>query len=600
MKIKKYDNRNEIDTKYKWDLEAIYSNIDLYYKDMDKVKKILKKIKKFKGHVLDLSENLLKIMDLDQEVSTLFDKMINYINLNLELDTRDGFYNSKYKELLDFYSNLDLDLNFISEELKKLNNEILNSFLKEKPKLKKYEFDLRHTIKMNKHILSLESENLLSTLSPVLSVGEEIFSKLDDADSDFGEATDSKGIAHKITHGTFARYICGDDRVLRKNADEKYHEYYKKHANTISECLSSHIKTVCIISKLRGYSSPLEASLSNDDISIDFYNHFIKEINDNLPTLHRMMHITKKALKLDEMHIYDIRCKLDSKVKQDYTIEEMQSILLEALKPLGSEYIDGVKEAFNSNWVDYYETPGKRSGAFSVTSVSTKPYLLLNYTGSFDDLETFSHELGHSMHTYFSNKYQDPVDVVYPIFLAEIASTTNELLLNNYLLNNAKDKNFKKFILNNIISMYKSTIFRQAEFAEYQAIIYDKTQKGENLTKEDFTSIYYDLQKKYYGDEVIQDDYIKYECLRIPHLYYSFYVYKYATSLAIAYKFAYKILSNEPGAVESYIKFLSSGGKDYPLNILKECGIDVEKDNLLDYSIKMINNYMDEFEKLLD
>ena len=599
MKIKTYKNREEIDKKYKWDLDSLYPSMTEYNADLDKLKQIVKKMEKYKGKVLASSSNLYELLVLNLEQEQIFNKLANFIHLNCELDTRNDFYSAKMGELTDFYSDIELKLNFISEELKALTEEILEKFMKENSKLRDYEFSLRCTIRANAHLLSLESENLLTKLSPVLYNGDEVFSLLDDADSVYDDVVDSKGKKHKLTNGTYARYMSGPDRVLRKNAALSLHEYYKKHANTLSSCLYNHVKTSVITSSLRSYSSPLARELEQDDLTIEFYDKFIKSVNDNLNTLHRMMKLTKKALKLNTLHIYDIGTKLADGVKVDYTIEEMQDILLKALAPLGEEYIAGVKEAFSSNWVDYYETPGKRSGAFSTVTTTTKPYLLLNYTGSFNDLETFAHELGHSMHTYFANKYRTPIDADYPIFLAEIASTTNELLLNNYLLKTTNDKKFKRYLLSNLISMYRATIFRQTEFSEFESTIYKLTEEGKNLTKEDFTSIYYDLQKKYYGPLVVQDDYIKYECLRIPHMYYTFYVYKYATSLAIAYHFAYAILSNEEGAVENYLHLLKSGGKDYPANILKECGIDINSSDILDYSIKMINNYMDAFEKLI-
>lgn len=599
MKIKTYKNREEIDKKYKWDLDSLYPSMTEYNADLDKLKQIVKKMEKYKCKVLASSSNLYELLVLNLEQEQIFNKLANFIHLNCELDTRNDFYSAKMGELTDFYSDIELKLNFISEELKALREDILEKFLKENSKLKDYEFILRCTIRANSHLLSLESENLLTKLSPVLYNGDEVFSLLDDADSVYDDVVDSKGKKHKLTNGTYARYMSGSDRVLRKNAALSLHEYYKKHANTLSSCLYNHVKTSVITSSLRLYSSPLARELEQDDLTLEFYDKFIKSVNDNLSTLHRMMKLTKKALKLNTLHIYDIGTKLADGVKVDYTIEEMQDILLKALAPLGEEYIAGVREAFSSNWVDYYETPGKRSGAFSTVTTTTKPYLLLNYTGSFNDLETFAHELGHSMHTYFANKYRTPIDADYPIFLAEIASTTNELLLNNYLLKTTNDKKFKRYLLSNLISMYRATIFRQTEFSEFESTIYKLTEEGKNLTKEDFTSIYYDLQKKYYGPLVVQDDYIKYECLRIPHMYYTFYVYKYATSLAIAYHFAYAILSNEEGAVENYLHLLKSGGKDYPANILKECGIDINSNDILDYSIKMINNYMDEFEKLI-
>ena len=600
MQPKTYDDRSEIPSLYTWDLESIYSNFDDYYKDMSKAESLLDEIKKYEGNVLKTPNNLYEILNLELKLDLILDKMGNFIHLNSELDTRDGFYTVKLGELTDFYAKISGETNFISEELKALDEKKLNEYFKVLPKLKDFEFGLRQTIKNNKHLLSLDCENMLSNLLPVLNAGEDIFSKLDDADSNYGEVLDEDGNKHKLTNGTFQRFITGSDRVLRKNADESLHAYYKHHANTFASCLSNHIKTESIIAKMRGYNSTLEACLDGNDIKLEFYNNFIDEVNANLDTLHRMMKVYKKAFKLKDMHVYDIRCKFDDGIKEYYTPEDMQNILLDALKPLGEEYLDAVKKAFKERWIDYFETPGKRSGAFSTTTKTVKPYLLLNSTGTFEDLETFAHELGHSMHTYFSNKYRSPIDSSYPIFLAEIASTTNELLLNNYLLNNTDDKKFKRTILNNLLSMYKGTIFRQIEFAEFERIIYGKTDALENLSSEDFTNIYYDLQKKYYGDEVIQDDYIRYECFRIPHFYYNFYVYKYATSLAVSYHFAYKILNHEDGALDNYLKFLKSGGKDYPLVILKECGIDFEKDNILSYSIKMINKYLDEFERLLD
>lgn len=596
---KTYEDRSSIPSEYKWDLDSIYKSNDDYYKDVKNAEKKIEEIKKYKDSVLKSSDNLLNVLKQDTELSLILDKMVNYVHLNSELDTRDTNYDKMMQELEDFYAKMSFELNFISEELKSLTDEMLDKYLKEKKDLKNYEFGLRCTIKNNKHLLSLENENLLSRLAPVLGAGEEISSKLDDADSDYGYVLDKDGNKLKLTGGTFSEYVSSMDRVLRRNADEAMHEYYKKHANTFSACLTNHIKTHSIMANLRGFKSSLEASLNSDNIEEEFYRKFISDVNANLGVLHRMMSIYKKAFNLDEMHIYDARVKFSDGVKTKYTIDEMKDILLKALSPLGEEYINGVKEAFNNNWVDYYETPGKRSGAFSTTALSVKPYLLLNYTGTFDDLETFAHELGHSMHTYFANKYRSPIDANYPIFLAEIASTTNELLLNNYLLNNTDDPRFKKYILNNLLSMYRATVFRQAEFAEFEMIVYDKVDKGIGLSRDDYTSIYHDLQKKYYGDGVIQDEYIKYECFRIPHFYYNFYVYKYATSLALAYRFAYAILNHEEGAVENYLNFLKSGGKDYPLNILKECGIDVNHENILEYSLKMINNYMSEFEKLI-
>lgn len=591
-------DRNKIDAKFKWDLDSIYKNDAEYDRDIEKAKEITDKELSYKNRVLESSKTLLEIMDYELECERLVNKLYIYANLHYSLDTRDAHWTSCIASLMDLYSDLGTKTSFISTELAKLTDEMLDKFLKEEPELKRYEFGLRKTIKHSSHILSLECEELLSTISPVLGAGDAIFDKLDNADIDLGIITDSENKEYKLTGGSYREFVGSKDVELRRNAVYKMHEYYKKHANTISECLQNNTKTNCILAKVRDYGSPLEWSLMSDNIPVKFYNKVIESTHKNIDTLHKMMESYKKALNLSEMHIYDINARIGEVPDKKYSIDEVKSIVRNSLEVMGEEYLKVVDKAFNENWIDFYETEGKTSGAFSSGCYDTKPYILLNYTGGFDDIETLAHELGHSVHSYYSRTNRGPEDCDYPIFLAEIASTTQEVLLNNYLLNNTDDKEMKKYILNNILSNFKSTVFRQVEFAEFEKSIHEKTQAGENLTKEDFTDIYFDLQKFYYGPNVVMDDIIKYECLRIPHFYNSFYVYKYATGLSIAYKFAGDIIAKKPGAVENYVKFLSSGGKDYPLNILKSCGIDLEKEKVIEDSCIIINTYLDEFNSL--
>ena len=591
--------RKDIDKKYKWDLSEIYKNEDAYKEDKERLLKLVDNEESYKGRVLESSKSLQEILDLDTEIERVISKMYVFRSLQTELDTRDGKAASSLKELMDLYSTLSVRVSFISTELSKLTKEKMEEFIKENPNLEKYRFTLTKIIRHSKHILSLENEELLSAISPVIDVGSDVFNMIDNADIVLEDIKDSKGKKHKLTSGTFNEYVRSNDRTLRKEAYYKMHEYYKKHENAISECLASHIKTDVIFSRLRKYNSALESHLMDDNLDEKFYNKVIDDANKNLKTLHRMMRLHKKALGVDELHIYDLNARIGKLKDKKYTIDEIIETVKDALGIMGPSYMKVVNEAFDENWVDFYETPGKRSGAFSSGCYDTKPYLLLNATGSFDDIETLAHELGHSIHSYYSNKNRTQIDADYPIFLAEIASTTHEILLNDYLLKSAKDNEMKKYILNNILAMYKSTVFRQVEFGEFEKIVFDKTEAGENLTKDDFTNIYLDLQNKYYGKDVINDEIIKYECLRIPHFYRSFYVYKYATSLCIAYHFASDIINKKENAVENYIKFISSGGKAYPLDILKECGIDLEKEDIMSYSIKLIEKYMDELEKLI-
>ena len=591
-------DRKDIDKKYKWDLESIYKNDEEYNKDLEEFKEIGNKLCKYEGKVLDNAKNLLEVLKLDTECERLIDKLYTFSHLNYDLDTRNGKNLSRFNTLMDEYSRVNTMTSFVSTELSKLTHDKLNEFIKEEPELKAYRFNLEKIIKQSKYILSLESEKLLSTLSPILDEGAEVFDKIDNADINLGEVEDKDGKKLKLTSGSYGEFVRSSDRVLRKNAVYKMHEYYKNHENSISECLYNHVKTDSIITKLRGYNSSLEASLMHDDISVDFYKKVIEDTHKNLPVLHRMMNVYKKALGVDKMHIYDINARLGKLKDKNYSIEEINDTIKKALEIMGPKYMEVVNKAFNENWVDYYETTGKASGAYSSGCYDSKAYILLNYTGKFDDVETLAHELGHSIHSYYSKKERGPIDYQYPIFLAEIASTTHEILLNDYLLKNAKDNETKKYILNNILSGYKSTVFRQVEFAEFEYIIHDRIEKGENLTKEDFTNIYLELQNKYYGKDIINDEIIKYECLRIPHFYSSFYVYKYATSLCIAYHFASDIINKKEGAVDNYIKLISSGGKDYPFKILKECGIDLEKEDIMNYSLTLINKYIDELESI--
>ena len=591
--------RENIDKKYKWNLSEIYKNDEKLKEDYKKCEELTKELEKYQGKVLKNGKTLNIVLDLDEKLDRVLSKISVYVGLNYTLDTTSNKWSKKDDEFSDFYSNISVRLSFISTELSKLTTEILNKFLKENKELEKYKFGLEHTIKESKHILSLEKEQMLSELSPVLFDSSSIFDKIDNADIYLDDIEDSNGKKHKLTSGNYQTFARSDDKVLRKNAFISMHSYYKKRTNTIGECLKNNVKTSAILSKIRGYSSSLERSLSYDDITPEFYEKVLTDAKSHIQTLHKIMDAYKKALNLDEMHIYDINARV-GKFDRTFKIEEIQNEVRNSLEVMGEDYLKVVDKAFNSNWVDYYETKGKRSGAFSSGCYDTKPYILLNYTGSFDDLETLAHELGHSIHSYYSIKNRPSTDYNYPIFLAEIASTTQEVLLNDYLLKNTKNDDEKLYILNNILSNYKSTVFRQIEFAEFEKIIADKIEAGENLTSKEFTDIYLDLQKFYYGPNVIQEDLIKYECLRIPHFYSQFYVYKYATGLAIAYKFAKKIINKEKDAVENYIKFISSGGKDYPLNILKESGIDLDKENVFDESIELIEEYLKEFNTLVE
>ena len=388
------------------------------------------------------------------------------------------------------------------------------------------------------------------------------------------------------------------DREVRKDAFNHMYEYFKGLKNTIAACLKGTIKEDIFISDIKKYDSPLKMSLYHDNINIDIYKNLISFVHKNLPAMYEYMKIRKQALNLDEMHMYDVYVDLAEKTKSNISFNEAKKIVLEALKPLGEKYITDLEKAFSERWIDIYPNSGKKSGAYSWGCYDSYPYLLLNYDGTIDSVSTLAHELGHSMHSYYSKK-QTYINHAYPIFLAEIASTVNEVLLNEYLYQNAKTKEEKISYLTEFLDKVRTTIYRQTMFAEFEMLMHDKEINGIPLTEEEFSKTYYDLNKLYYGDNVISDDYIRYEWARIPHFHTPFYVYKYATGLSIAIAIASDILDGNEDMLDKYLTLLSSGGNDYPLEILKKVGISLEDDSIYNKAIKMFNEKLDALKELI-
>ena len=591
--------REEIEEKYTWDLSYIYKKDSDWQNDFNKVSKEIKQISNFKGILVSNAKNLLNYLNLSCLLERKLYKLYYYANLKHDQDTT----NSKYQEMLGKIKNLinkyeELDA-YSNPELMRVDYSLIKDFYKQEPKLKEYEFILENIYRFKKHILDDDTEKLLSSLSKVFDKSAETFEMLTDADMKFGMITDEKGHEVGLTESNYRVFLQSKDRNIRKKAFEQLLGKYSEFKNTISSTFAGNVDMLTTLAKLKHYRSSLEASLFSDNVSPKVYNNLIDTINDNLNVIYKYFDLKKKFLKLDEFHLYDQYVDLVKENTKEYPFEEGKKIVLKALSVLGEAYVNNLNKAFDERWIDVYNNVGKRSGAYSSGFYDTKPYVLLNYENTLNDVSTLAHELGHSMHTYYSclnNPYQYSK---YTIFVAEVASTVNELLLNLYLLNNTSDKEEKKYILSNLMDLFKATLYRQTMFAEYERDMHLKNEKGEVLTNELLCNEYYKLNLKYFGPDVVVDDLIKYEWERIPHFYYDFYVYKYVIGLSCACFIVDGILNKKDKALENYLKFLSSGGSDYPINELKIAGIDVTKKEVIESAIKMFDGFIDQFIELM-
>ena len=590
--------RSEIEEKYKWDLTPIYKDVDSWYKDYDLVSKEIKKVLDFKGNIVKSAKNLLDYIEFSMNLERKLYKLYYYAHLNFDSDTTNNEYqkmNGKIENLLAEYNRLD---SFANPEMMKIDYNQIKEFYKEEPRLQEYEFLLEQLYRYKDHILNTEAESIISSFANINSTPEQVFEALTDSDLRFGKVKNDKGDDVELTESNYSSFIESTNRDVRKEAFEMLLKTYSNYKNTIANTFAGNVEVLTTMAKLKKYSSSLEASLFDDNISTEVYNNLIDTVSHNLAVLYKYFDLKKEVLGLDEFHLYDQYNSLVPDCSKNYTFEEAKDLVLKALSVLGEDYVANLNKAFDERWIDVYNNKGKRTGAYSSGFYDTNPYVLLNFNGKFGDVSTLAHELGHSMHTYYSchnNPYQYSS---YKIFVAEVASTVNELLLKYYILNHTDDVNEKKYIINEMMNNFKSTIYRQTMFAEFERDIHALKEKGEVLTSQLLSDKYYELNKKYFGPNVVVDDVIRYEWERIPHFYYDFYVYKYAIGLSCACYIADGILNNKPNALENYKKFLSSGGSDYPANELKIAGIDVNKSEVVESAIKMFDNLIKQFKEL--
>lgn len=595
--MEKQKLRDEVSNDYKWDLTKIYKTDEEWNKDYQKLESEIIKIKDYTNFI-ESSENLYNFLTFNEKLERLLNKLYYYAHLNFDVDTLNDKYqemNQKMIDMLDYFNELT---SFVIPTFLKVDYDKVQQYINELPSLKEYEFTLEQIYREKEHTLDEEKEHMLALLGKNLSNPGSTFEALTDSDLTFGNIiVDGKEV--ELTESNYGKYISSFDRNIRKTVFERLFTTYSNFKTTITSIYNGDIDANISIAKIRNFNSALEASLYSDNIDKSVYENLIKTVHNNLDVLYDYYDLKKKVLNLDELHIYDIYTPMIKVDKQDYSFEEAKNLVLDTISIFGEEYKENALKAFNEKWIDVYNNKGKRSGAYSSGFYDTAPYMLLNFENRINDVFTLAHELGHSMHTYFSCKNNSYNNSGYKIFVAEVASTVNELLLAKNLLKKSNSKEEKLNILNRLLELFKSTIYRQTMFAEFEKKIYELRERGNVLTSETICKEYYELNKLYFGNNVVVDDLIKYEWERIPHFYYNFYVYKYATGLSAACYIVKNILDNKENAKENYLKFLKSGGSMYPLDELKLAGVDMNKPEVVESAISMFKETIEEFKTLI-
>ena len=588
-------DRNNIDRQYQWNLSLIYKNLDEYKEDILKVKENIGKFSKYENITYD-EKTLYDLLELVMTTNRNIDKLEAYVSLLCDEDTRIN----KNQELKEAITNLCDEYikktYFVDNNILKMEYSEIEKYYDKNPKLREYEVYLKEMFRFKKYTLSDTEEKLLANLSKAFDNTYDTYELLKDSDLEFPDfVVDDK--KYPLDGSKYSLYVEDDNREIRKAAFLDLYGVYKQYKNVFASLITSNIKEEDALAKVRKYKDAIEASLYHDELNISIHDNLVSVIRKRMDSLHRYYALKKKILKLDELHLYDVYANLVSDNSFKYPFDEAKNTVISALSVLGDEYISVLKNGINDRWIDVYPNKGKRTGGYSAGSYDTNPYILLNYQDKYDDMSTLAHELGHSMHSYYS-RHNNPYQYgYYSIFVAEVASTVNELLLAKYVINNSNDKNEKLFVLNRMMELFRATIYRQTMFSEFERKIYEKIGNDEVLTADILSDIYYELNKDYFGNNVYIDDEIRYEWERIPHFYYHFYVFKYATGLSAATSIVSRLLDGTLNP-EDYINFLKCGKSKNPLDSLKVAGVDLSSKDVINSAINMFESTMDEFEKI--
>lgn len=597
--IQRIPKRSEVPEEFKWALEDIYPTDEAWEKDLEKLKAIPEKVTSYKGRLGESAEALYEFMQLSDEISVLCDSLGNYAQRRADEDTANPKYQGYMGQIMNAYVEINSAGSFETPELIDIPEETINSFYEQKPELKLYKRQLDRVRRKKEHILSEAEERIIALTGEMGQSPENIYSMFSDADLKFADAVDKDGKAHQVTHGSYIPLVQSSDRVLRKSAFESMYAAYGSYKNTCAAILNGQIKAVQFYSKARRYNSSLEAALDGNEVPVEVYTNLIQAVHENMHYMYDYVALRKKLLGVDELHFYDLYTPVVSDVDMKISFEEAKETVLKALAPMGEDYLAILKEGFENRWIDVYENEGKTSGAYSA-GARVHPYVLLNHKDTLNCMFTLAHEMGHAIHSYLSNKNQPVVYSDYVIFVAEVASTCNEALLMQYLLKNTEDKKEKAYLINYFLEQFRTTLYRQTMFAEFELKINEMCAAGESLTAEKCCEIYGELNKLYFGDGIVLDEDIKLEWARIPHFYYDYYVYQYATGYSAAIALSQRILKEGEPAVKDYLSFLKGGCSADPITLLKIAGVDMSTTKPVSDALEMFGELIKEMETLAE
>lgn len=598
MSEERIPKREDVDPKYTWALEDIYASDELWQADLEKLKAVADEVKKYKGKLSENGENLLDLLKISDEISALCDSLGNYAQRKSDEDTANAKYQAMVGQLMNVLVGINSSLSFETPEIVAIDDNKLEEFYNTVPELELYRKHLTKMRKEKEHILSDAEERIMALTGEMSQAPENVYSMFADADLKFPDAVDKDGNKHQLTHGSYIPLVQSADRELRKSAFENLYHTYDSFKNTCAATLNAQVKMLSFYAKARRYNSTLEASLSGTDVPTEVYHNLIKAVHENMNYMYDYVKLRKKIMGVDELHMYDLYTPIVSDVDMKITFEEAKETVLKALAPMGEDYLNILREGFENRWIDVYENQGKTSGAYSA-GARVHPYVLLNHKDTLNCMFTLAHEMGHAIHSYLSNKNQPVVYSNYVIFVAEVASTCNEALLMEYLLKNTEDKNEKAYLINYFLEQFRTTLYRQTMFAEFELKINEKVANGESLTAEELNAMYRQLNKEYFGDDIVVDDEIDLEWARIPHFYYDYYVYQYATGYSAAIALSRRILNEGESAVKDYLNFLSGGCSTDPISLLKGAGVDMTTSKPISEALNLFGDLIKELDSLV-
>lgn len=593
-------DRSEVLEENTWKMEDMFSSDEVWEEEYQKLEKDMERLSVYQGKLGDSADSLYQALCCYSDMACRLERIVVYANQKLHQDTRNG----KYQGFAGKARNLEVKFDgvsaYLEPEILTIREDLLREYLESGNDIVEFQQYIDNLLRQKEHILSKEIEEILSMTGEFSNIADDVYAMFNNADIKFPSILNENKEEALLSHGTFISYLQSKDRRVRKEAMEKYYMPYQEHENVLAELYTANAKKDAFYAKVRHYHSAREASLSKSNIPLAVYDNLIETIHDSFPAFYKYVKLRKRALQVEELHMYDSYVPLIQEIEKKIPFEKAKEMVKEGLKPMGEDYLTKLEEGFENRWIDIYENQGKRSGAYSWGAYGVHPYVLLNYNDSLNNVFTLAHEMGHALHSYYSDSNQNYINAAYRLFVAEVASTCNESLLIQDMLKKTEDKKEKMYLINYFLDKFKGTMFRQTMFAEFEKITHDMVERGENLTKEVLKKIYHELNELYFGPDMIVDEQIDMEWARIPHFYNSFYVYQYATGFSAAIALSKRILELGEAGVRDYMKFLTGGCAKYPIELLKDAGVDMESPKPVKDAMAVFEDFVNQLEQLMD